>query len=140
MNKYMYVYILFLLVILKGVVYLKHSCPSQLRCVKIEMYLLEIAKYTNGKNVLVVWWWCRGVGCTKFDRDCNLHFKHIIFCETEIFKCAKIKKNHMTCLKIPNGVIKSRKSKYRQTRKIKMPNNDLQNIIQKTKMMQHEPH
>ena len=33
-----------------------------------------------------------------------------------------------------------RKSKYRQTRKIKMPNNDLQNIIQKTKMMQHEPH
>jgi uncharacterized protein YeaO (DUF488 family) len=60
--------------------------------VKIEVYFLEIAKYTNGKNVLVVWWWCRGVGCTEFDRDCNLHFKHIIFCETEIFKCANIKK------------------------------------------------
>jgi hypothetical protein len=42
-------------------------------------------------------------------------------------------KNHMTCLKIPNGVIKSRKSKHRQTKKIKTPNNDLQNIIQKTK-------
>jgi hypothetical protein len=39
----------------------------------------------------------------------------------------------MTCLKIPNGVIKSRKSKHRQTKKIKTPNNDLQNIIQKTK-------
>ena len=42
-------------------------------------------------------------------------------------------KNHMTCLKIPNEVIKSRNSKHRQTKKIKIPNNDLQNIIQKTK-------
>ena len=39
----------------------------------------------------------------------------------------------MTYLKIPNGVIKSRKSKHRQTKKLKIPNNDLQNIIQKTK-------
>ena len=39
----------------------------------------------------------------------------------------------MTYLKIPNGVIKSRKSKHRQTKKVKMPNNDLQNTTQKTK-------